>query len=48
MKNIDLMSNQTQGKLLRVLEERKYYRLGSFPISLNLRILLQVKKFQMI
>ena len=39
LKNIDLMSSSTQGKLLRILEERKYYRIGSFsPISLNLRI----------
>ena len=39
LKNIDLMSSSTQGKLLRILEDRKYYRIGSFsPISLNLRI----------
>ena len=39
LKNIDLMSTSTQGKLLRILEDRKYYRIGSFsPISLNLRI----------
>ena len=39
LKSIDLMSSSTQGKLLRILEERKYYRIGSFsPISLSLRI----------
>ena len=26
LKNIDLMSSSTQGKLLRILEDRKYYR----------------------
>ena len=39
LKNIESMSSSTQGKLLRILEERKYYRIGSFsPINLNLRI----------
>ncbi len=39
LKNIEKMHSSTQGKLLRVLEDRKYYRLGSFsPINLNLRI----------
>ena len=45
LKNIDLMSSSTQGKLLRILEERKYYRIGSFsPISLNLRIVASSHK----
>ena len=45
LKNIDLMSTSTQGKLLRILEERKYYRIGSFsPISLNLRIIASSHK----
>ena len=45
LKNIDLMSSSTQGKLLRILEERKYYRIGSFsPISLNLRIIASSHK----
>ena len=45
LKNIDLMSSSTQGKLLRILEERKYYRIGSFsPISLNLRIVASSNK----
>ena len=45
LKNIDLMSTSTQGKLLRILEERKYYRIGSFsPISLNLRIIASSNK----
>ena len=45
LKNIDLMSSSTQGKLLRILEERKYYRIGSFsPISLNLRIVASSDK----
>ena len=45
LKNIDLMSSSTQGKLLRILEERKYYRIGSFsPISLNLRIIASSDK----
>ena len=45
LKNIDLMSSSTQGKLLRILEERKYYRIGSFsPISLNLRIIASSNK----
>ena len=40
-----MMANSTQGKFLRVLEERKYYRIGSFsPINLNLRILGSSKK----
>ncbi|MFL2662139.1 MAG: sigma-54-dependent transcriptional regulator [Alphaproteobacteria bacterium] len=45
LKNIDLISTSTQGKLLRILEERKYYRIGSFsPISLNLRIIASSHK----
>ena len=45
LKNIDLMSSSTQGKLLRILEERKYYRIGSFsPISLNLRVVASSNK----
>ena len=45
LKNIDLVSSSTQGKLLRILEERKYYRIGSFsPISLNLRIIASSQK----
>ena len=45
LKNIDLMLSSTQGKLLRILEERKYYRIGSFsPISLNLRIVASTHK----
>ena len=45
LKNIDLMSTSTQGKLLRILEERKYYRIGSFSsISLNLRIIASSHK----
>ena len=45
LKNIDLMSSSTQGKLLRILEDRKYYRIGSFsPISLNLRIVASSHK----
>ena len=45
LKNIDLMSSSTQGKLLRILEERKYYRIGSFsPINLNLRIVASSPK----
>ena len=45
LKNIELISSSTQGKLLRILEERKYYRIGSFsPISLNLRIIASSHK----
>lgn len=45
LKNIDLISSSTQGKLLRILEERKYYRIGSFsPINLNLRIVASSPK----
>ena len=40
-----MISSSTQGKLLRILEERKYYRIGSFsPINLNLRIVASSPK----
>ncbi len=38
LKNIDYISNNLQGKILRILEEKKYYRIGALnPNSLNLR-----------
>ncbi len=40
LKNIDKIQDTTQGKLLRILEEKRYSRIGSFsPINLNLRII---------
>ena len=40
LKNINLMSNKLQGKILRVLEEKKYYRIGALNSNpLNLRVI---------
>ena len=40
IKNIDKMNSKIQGKFLRVLEEKKYYRIGSVsPNNINLRII---------
>jgi len=40
VKNIDKMSSKIQGKFLRVLEEKKYYRLGSLsPNNVDFRLI---------
>ena len=51
-KNINLMSNKLQGKILRILEEKKFYRIGALNSkTLNLRVIaschqkLKLKKF---
>ena len=45
LKNIDKIQDTTQGKLLRILEEKRYSRIGSFsPINLNLRIIASSTK----
>lgn len=45
LKNIDKIQDTTQGKLLRILEEKRYMRIGSFsPINLNLRIIASSTK----
>lgn len=45
LKNIDNIQDTTQGKLLRILEEKRYSRIGSFsPINLNLRIIASSTK----
>ncbi len=39
-KNINLMSNKLQGKILRILEEKKFYRIGALNSkTLNLRVI---------
>jgi two-component system nitrogen regulation response regulator NtrX len=46
LKNINLMSNKLQGKILRVLEEKKYYRIGALNSnSLNLRVIGSCNKY---
>ena len=38
IKNIDKMNSKIQGKFLRVLEEKKYYRIGSLsPNNINFK-----------
>jgi len=40
LKNIQYLSNVIQGKILRILEEKKFYRLGSVSAkSLNIRLI---------
>ena len=40
IKNIDKMSSKIQGKFLRVLEEKKYYRIGSVsPNNIDFRVI---------
>ena len=44
VKNIDKMDSKIQGKFLRVLEEKKYYRIGSLsPNNINFRIISSSK-----
>ncbi len=44
IKNIDKMDSKIQGKFLRVLEEKKYYRIGSLsPNNINFRIISSSK-----
>ena len=44
VKNIDKMSSKIQGKFLRVLEEKKYYRIGGLsPNNINFRIISSSK-----
>ncbi len=44
VKNIDKMNSKIQGKFLRVLEEKKYYRIGSHsPNNINFRIISSSK-----
>ncbi len=44
LKNIDKIQDSTQGKLLRILEDKRYSRLGSLsPINLNLRIMASAR-----
>tara|TARA_B100000963_G_scaffold348631_1_gene356519 strand:- start:392 stop:1771 length:1380 start_codon:yes stop_codon:yes gene_type:complete len=44
IKNIDKMDSKIQGKFLRVLDEKKYYRLGSLsPNNINFRIISSSK-----
>ena len=44
IKNIDKMNSKIQGKFLRVLEEKKYYRIGSLsPNNINFRIISSSK-----
>tara|TARA_B100000963_G_scaffold351400_1_gene362938 strand:+ start:1111 stop:2472 length:1362 start_codon:yes stop_codon:yes gene_type:complete len=39
-KNINLMSNKLQGKILRILEEKKFYRIGALNSkTLNVRVI---------
>ena len=39
-KNFDLISKKIQGKLLRILEEKKYFRIGGYkPRPINFRII---------
>ncbi len=44
-KNINLMSKKLQGKILRILEEKKFYRIGALnSISLNLRVIASCRE----
>ena len=44
VKNIDKMNSKIQGKILRVLEEKKYYRIGGLsPNNINFRIISSSK-----
>ena len=44
IKNIDKMSSKIQGKFLRVLEEKKYYRIGSVsPNNIDFRVISSSK-----
>ena len=44
VKNIDKMNSKIQGKFLRVLEEKKYYRIGSVsPNSIDFRFIASSK-----
>ena len=46
VKNIDKMNSKIQGKFLRVLEEKKYYRLGSVsPNNIDFRLISSSKMF---
>ncbi len=43
-KNFDLISKKIQGKLLRILEEKKYFRIGGYkPRPINFRIIASSK-----
>ncbi len=45
LKNINFMSKGLQGKILRIMEEKKYYRIGAInPKILNLRVFASIKK----
>ena len=44
VKNIEKMNSKVQGKILRVLEEKKYYRIGGVsPNNINFRIISSSK-----
>ena len=44
LKNIDSLSKKLQGKILRILDEKKFYRIGALnSINLNVRILVSSK-----
>ena len=43
LKNLNLISNTFQGKLLRALVEKKFYRVGALNSNpLNLRIIIPI------